>query len=123
MHPGAILLVVDLARTIDWDEQEFREARPGIFGATAHTPQLTAILYRYGPGSSWEEHEHPQDQMTTVLSGAIDFIVDGVPVRLQAGQLALLPGGTPHSATVTDGAVSINVLTHRDAPPSAASNA
>jgi quercetin dioxygenase-like cupin family protein len=59
-----------------------------------HTPQLTAILYRYGPGSSWEEHQHPQDQMTTVLSGTIDFIVDGAPVRLQAGELALLPGRT-----------------------------
>ncbi|MFZ0090920.1 MAG: cupin domain-containing protein [Solirubrobacteraceae bacterium] len=106
------------ARKIDWDEQEFTEARPGIFGATVHTPQLTAILYRYGAGSSWEEHQHPQDQVTTVLSGAIDFVVAGEPVRLTAGQLATLPGGTPHSATVSEGAVSLNVLTHRDAPPS-----
>src|SRR3954463_11526724 len=62
---------------IDWDQQEFTEARPGIFGATVHTPQLTAILYRYAPGSSWEEHQHPQDQITTVLEGEIDFIVAG----------------------------------------------
>lgn len=111
---------MDEPQKIDWSEHEFTEVRPGIFGATVHTPQLTATLYRYGPDTSWEEHSHPQDQITTVLEGAIDFVVDGRPVRLTAGQLATLPGGTPHSATVpAPGAVSLNVFTHREAPPSA----
>ncbi len=107
-------------QTIDWNTQEFTEVRPGIFGATVHTPQLTATLYRYGPDTSWEEHQHPQDQVTSVIEGVIDFVVAGQPVRLSAGQLATLPGGTPHSATVpAPGAVSLNVFTHRDAPPDA----
>ena len=108
-------------QTIDWDEQEFTEVRPGIFGATVHTPQLTATLYRYGAGSSWEEHQHPQDQITHVIEGTIDFVVAGSSVRLTAGALATLPGGTPHSATVPDSgpAVTLNVFTHRDSPPRA----
>lgn len=111
---------VHTPRAIDWDEQPFTELRPGIFGATVHTPQLTATLYRYAPGSSWEEHEHPQDQITTVLEGALDFVVDGRLVHLEAGQLAALPGGTPHAAhTPSSGAVSLNVFTHREAPPRA----
>ncbi len=105
---------------IDWDQQVFTEARPGIFGATVHTPQLTAILYRYAPGSSWEEHQHPQDQITTVLEGEIDFVVAGEAVHMVAGQLATLPGGTPHSATVpAAGAVTLNVLTLREQTPDA----
>jgi quercetin dioxygenase-like cupin family protein len=105
---------------IDWDKQEFSEVRPGIFGATVHTPQLTATLYRYSPGSSWEEHRHPQDQITTVLEGAIDFVVDGRAVHLGPGQLAALPGGTPHSAIAPPpGAVTLNVFTHRETPPDA----
>jgi len=101
---------------IDWAEREFTEVRPGIFGATVHTPQLTATLYRYGAGSSWEEHQHPQDQMTMVLEGVIEFAVNGQPIRLGKGQMAAIPGGTPHSATVPAdaGAVSINVFTSRD---------
>jgi quercetin dioxygenase-like cupin family protein len=105
---------------IDWDSQTFAEVRPGIFGATVHTPQLTATLYRYGPGTSWEEHRHPQDQITTVLDGEIDFVVAGRLVHLGAGQLATLPGGTPHSATLPadgSGAVTLNVFTHRDRAP------
>ncbi len=109
---------METPQKIDWGEQEFTEVRPGIFGATVHTPQLTVTLYRYGAGTSWEEHEHPQDQITTVLEGVVDFVVAGEPVRLEAGQLATLPGGTPHSATVPPpGAVSLNVFTHREAPP------
>lgn len=112
---------MDAPRAVDWDQQEFTEVRPGIFGATVHTPQLTATLYRYGAGARWEEHQHPQDQITQVLAGTIDFVVAGRPVRLESGQLAALPGGTPHSARVPqDGpAVTLNVFTHREAPPRA----
>jgi quercetin dioxygenase-like cupin family protein len=111
---------MDVAHKIDWAEQEFTEVRPNIYGATIHTPQLTATLYRYGEGSNWEEHQHPQDQITTVLEGAVDFVVDGRPVRLEAGQLAALPGGTRHSASVSaGGAVTLNVFTHREKPPDA----
>jgi len=104
---------------ISWEEQDFVEVRPGIFGATIHTPQLTATLYRYGSGSSWEEHQHPQDQVTLVLEGMIDFRVDGRPVRLGKGELAAIPAGTVHGATVPNsgGAVSLNVFTRRDASP------
>jgi quercetin dioxygenase-like cupin family protein len=109
------------AQTIDWEQQEFEEVRPGIFGATVHTPQLTATLYRYKGGSSWEEHEHPQDQITQVLEGVLDFIVDGRPVQLWAGQLAAVPGGVRHSATVPadTNAVTLNVFTHRERIPGA----
>jgi quercetin dioxygenase-like cupin family protein len=111
---------VDQAQTITWDEIEFSEVRPGIEGATVHTPQLTAVFYRYSPGSSWEEHDHPQDQITSVLSGSIDFVVAGTAVRLLAGQAATIPGGTRHSARVPDsGATTLNVLTRRDRPPDA----
>lgn len=111
---------MDTAQTITWAEQEFTEVRPGIWGSTVHTPQLTATLYRYDPGSTWEEHQHPQDQITTVLEGEIDFVVAGDTVHLETGQTATLPGGTPHAASTPPvGAVTLNVFTHRDAPPRA----
>jgi mannose-6-phosphate isomerase-like protein (cupin superfamily) len=55
-----------------------------------------------------------------VLEGAIDFVVAGNPVHLEPGELAALPGGTPHSATTPErGAVTLNVFTSRKAPPRA----
>lgn len=105
---------------ISWEDEEFVEVRPGIFGATIQMPQLSVTLYRYSPGSSWEEHQHPHDQITMVLEGAIEFRVGGHPLRLSQGQLAAIAGGTVHGATVRDSspAVSLNVFTRREAPPS-----
>jgi quercetin dioxygenase-like cupin family protein len=110
---------VPTARKIAWEQEQFAEVRPGIFGATVHTPQLTATLYRYRRGSSWEEHEHPEDQVTMVVEGEINFRVDGQLVTLREGELATIPGGTVHSASVPESgdAVSLNVFTRRKAPP------
>jgi quercetin dioxygenase-like cupin family protein len=100
--------------TIDWSDYEFSEVRPGIFGATDETPQLTVTLYRYGAGSSWEEHSHAEDQVTTVLEGEIDFTVAGELVRLRQGEVACLPGGVPHSADVgPEPVTTLNVYTLR----------
>jgi quercetin dioxygenase-like cupin family protein len=94
-------------------EHVFAEVRPGIFGATEDTEQLTVTVYRYEPGCEWEEHSHPEDQVTYVTEGGtVDFVVGGVPTPLSAGELAIIPGGVPHSASVpADGerVVTLNV--------------
>jgi quercetin dioxygenase-like cupin family protein len=101
------------ALALRWDEQEFTEVRHGIFGATIDSEPLTVTVYRYEPGCAWETHEHREDQVTFIAEGGtVDFVVDGRPTPLGPGQLAVIPGGLPHSATVAaDGerVVSINV--------------
>ena len=105
--------MLDEALAVRWDELDFTEVRPGIFGATVDTEQLTVTVYRYEPGCSWEEHSHPEDQVTFIAEGGtVDFVVGGRPVPLRRGQLAVIPGGVPHSASVAaDGerVVSVNV--------------
>jgi quercetin dioxygenase-like cupin family protein len=95
------------------DDGEFTEVRPGIFGATIDTAQLTVTVYRYEPGCAWEEHAHPEDQVTFIAEGGIvDFVVDGRPTPLSPGDLAVIPGGVPHSASVPaegERVVSLNV--------------
>jgi quercetin dioxygenase-like cupin family protein len=94
-------------------DRDFTEVRPRIFGATEDTEQLTVTVYRYEPGCEWETHAHPEDQVTYVTAGGtIDFVVDGEPRPLSAGELAIIPGGVPHSASVpADGetVVTLNV--------------
>src|SRR3954454_18189435 len=96
-----------------WSEREASEIRAGIFGVTGDTEQLTVTVYRYEPGCAWEEHSHPEDQVTFICEGGtVDFIVDGRATPLGAGQLAVIPGGIPHSASIPpsgERVVSINV--------------
>ena len=108
---------MDEAITLDWAAQAFASARPGIDAATVDSEQLTVTTYRYAPGSSWEEHAHPEDQVTIVVSGgAIRFDVGGTEILLRPGQLALIPGGVPHTAAVEEReVVTLNVWRRRAA--------
>jgi quercetin dioxygenase-like cupin family protein len=94
-------------------DRDFTQVRPRISGATEDTEQLTVTVYRYAPGCDWETHAHPEDQVTYVAEGGtVDFVVDGEPRPLSAGELAIIPGGVPHSASVApDGetVVTLNV--------------
>jgi quercetin dioxygenase-like cupin family protein len=105
------------ARLLSWADLDFAQVRPGIAGATSDSEQLTVTVYRYEPGSRWEEHRHDEDQVTAVVEGGeIEFTAAGKSLRLAPGQLALLPGGTPHAAAVPpDSApvVTINVWRRR----------
>jgi quercetin dioxygenase-like cupin family protein len=104
-----------------WSDQDFTEVRPGIFGATVDSEQLTTTIYRYEPGCEWETHSHPEDQMTFVTEGGpIDFVVGGSPVSLSAGEFSVIPGDVPHSASVRADAprvITVNVWRLRTKTP------
>lgn len=107
------------ALSLDWDAQDFHPVRPGVLGATITTDQLTVTLYQYEPGSSWETHEHPEDQVTIVVGGGpITFICGGEEVVLSLGETAVIPGGIPHSARLgAEGARTVNVFPPRGHRP------
>src|SRR3954469_25813808 len=96
------------------------EVRPGIFATTQDTEQLTTTVYRYEPGCEWETHQHPEDQVTFVAEGGtVDFVVDGRPVSLSPGEVSVIPGSVPHSASVpADGerVITLNVWRLRSRP-------
>lgn len=101
---------VNRPHVIDWEAREFVAMRPGIFGSTIVSADLTVTMYRYAAGSEWEEHHHPEDQLTIVLSGEIVFHTGRDELRLGSGQQVLIPGGVPHAAAAgTGGAVTLNV--------------
>lgn len=100
-------------------EQGFSPVRPGVEGATVESDDLTITTYRYRAGAVWETHEHPEDQLTLVLRGdGLRFTVGRNEMTLRPGELALIPGDTPHSAVVGDDEVlTLNVWRLRRAPP------
>jgi quercetin dioxygenase-like cupin family protein len=48
------------------------------------------------------EHHHPHQQITYVLSGAMEFNLDGKKRKLFAGDGVLIPPDTPHAAVILD---------------------
>lgn len=95
--------MVDSARVIDWDSIEATEVFEGVVRQALTTETSTIVRYTYHPGCVFPVHQHPEEQVTIVHSGVIEFTVDGELVVLQAGQVAVIPGGVPHGARVTAG--------------------
>ena len=93
--------MAERASVIDWDDIEAQEVFPGVVRQALTTETSTVVRYTYHPGCVFPVHQHPEEQVTIVHSGEIDFEVAGDSVTLRAGQIAVIPGGVPHGATVT----------------------
>ena len=93
--------MADPARVADWGEIEATEIFPGVIRQALTTSTSTIVRYTYHPGCVFPVHQHPEEQVTIVHTGVIEFEVGGEPVTLRAGQVAVIPGGVPHGARVT----------------------
>ena len=100
---------------IDWAQHSTEHPFAGIERQTVHGENQTIVRYIYQPGSIFPVHRHPEEQVTIVLSGSIDFTVDGRPLTLSAGESALIPADVPHRATVTGSDVveTLNTMSPR----------
>ena len=47
------------------------------------------VRYVYQPGAVFPVHHHPEEQVTVVISGQIEFTVAGETVMLTAGKAAV----------------------------------
>lgn len=84
-----------------WAGTPSTEVFPGIHRQAITTETSTIVRYTYHPGCVFPEHQHPEEQVTLVHSGEIEFTVDGKVVVLRAGEVAVIPGGVSHGARVT----------------------
>jgi quercetin dioxygenase-like cupin family protein len=48
------------------------------------------------PGASVHEHRHEEKEVWNVLEGELEITLAGGASRVQAGQVAVVPGGQPH---------------------------
>ncbi|MBN1539367.1 MAG: cupin domain-containing protein [Candidatus Thermoplasmatota archaeon] len=81
---------------------------------------IQVVQYRYLPGSRFEAHDHPEEQMTIVLSGRLEFDVDGNKTPFEQGDVVHIPPNIPHSAINSglEEALTLNVYhpPRRNAP-------
>lgn len=48
------------------------------------------------------EHSHPNEQIAVILSGALEFVVDGVSQVVRGGEVLVIPANVRHSATALE---------------------
>lgn len=89
----------DLSATA-WDQIPSEEVFPGIARQVIHGERQSMVRYLYAPGSVFPIHDHPEEQITVVVSGRIRFNVAGRELELGPGEVAVIPPHVPHGAEV-----------------------
>jgi quercetin dioxygenase-like cupin family protein len=79
------------------------EMLPGVTRRAVYLDDVMITFFEFEPQAVIPEHDHPHQQITYVLSGAMEFTLDGEVQVLQAGDGALIPPNVPHAAVILEG--------------------
>ena len=66
----------------------------------------------FAPGASFPRHKHPGEEIIYVLTGAIEYEVDGKPVIVKAGDVLFVPDGVVHAARNIGGEPAAELATY-----------
>lgn len=73
---------------------------------------MMLVQFSFDAGATSWHHSHPHEQLGYVVSGEIDFVMDGqATVRLTAGGAYYVPSSVPHHITTYAPTVLIDAFT------------
>lgn len=76
-----------------------REIFPGLRARLIHTDRVSHSWVEVDAGASFPEHQHPHEQIVSVLEGELELIVEGVAHRLTPGLVFVIPPNARHSGS------------------------
>jgi quercetin dioxygenase-like cupin family protein len=80
-----------------------RTLASGIAGHYAHGDKCTLGLVNLEKGSKVPLHSHPHEQVTYIVKGRLQMVIDGKDCLLEQGMYYVIPSNVMHSAVaVTD---------------------
>ena len=62
----------------------------------------TLTVFAFDEGEELSEHTAPFDAYVQVLDGAAELVIDGQPVRAEAGETVRMPAGIPHAVQAVE---------------------
>jgi quercetin dioxygenase-like cupin family protein len=83
---------------------------PGITGYYAHGEELTFGYVEIKAGSNLPQHHHVHEQITYIVEGRLDMVIDGKVVSLEAGMYTVIPSNVSHGALAVTDCKAIDVF-------------
>ncbi len=78
------------------------EMLPGVMRRAVYLDDVMITFFDFEPNAVIPGHHHPHQQITWVISGTMEFDLDGETRVLRAGDGVLIPPDTPHGAVILD---------------------
>ncbi|GAB4364696.1 MAG: hypothetical protein Kow0042_03490 [Calditrichia bacterium] len=95
-----------------WQKTDTKTLDPKLTQQVFTTGSVMLVRYVYEPGLHFPEHSHPQEQVTLVEQGTLEYTIDGEKVVLNEGDICAISPNVPHSTVVIGGrAIAISIFT------------
>jgi quercetin dioxygenase-like cupin family protein len=82
---------------IQIDRLPVREIFPGVRARLIHSDRVSHSWVELDHGATFPEHQHPHEQIVSMLEGDLELVVDGVTHHLTPGQVFVIAPGARHS--------------------------
>ena len=96
-----------------WQDEPIEALGSGIGRRMLNGEAMTLAQITLAAGAAVPLHEHPNEQIATVLSGRLRFLVGDEEVEIGAGESVLIPGGVPHRVDALEDSVVLDAFAPR----------
>ena len=86
------------------DQIPVRQIFPGLRARLIHSDRVSHSWVDVDAGATFPEHQHPHEQIVSVLSGELELVVEGVTHTLKPGVVFVIPPNVKHAGGSKTGA-------------------
>lgn len=95
---------------IHQDSLPSKEIFPGYVAKMIHTESMTLVYWSIAAGAAIPEHSHVHEQVTHVLEGSFELVVDGEACMLELGIVTVIPSNVKHYGHAVTDCLMIDVF-------------
>jgi len=93
-----------------WDEMEKEVLSPTIWRKIVAGEKAMVAQVFIVKGGVVPEHHHESEQITYILSGALEFQIEGRTIVVSAGQVLRIPSRVPHAAVALEDTLDLDIF-------------
>jgi quercetin dioxygenase-like cupin family protein len=93
-----------------WNQVEEEQLNPLVTRRVIHTHNMTIARLRLSKHAMVPAHAHAHEQVTTLESGRLRFVLDGKERILTAGEMLEIPPHAEHSVEALEDSVAMDVF-------------
>lgn len=96
-----------------WDSIESEQLSDEIARQAIHGEQATIARFRLARGAVVRRHEHANEQITSVVDGALVLRFDDRDIVVRSGEVLVIPPHVPHAAEALEDTLVIDFFAPR----------
>jgi len=98
------------SRHIRWDDIPIEPMSSSIGRQFVHTENVMVARVLLKQGAHVPLHQHIHEQISYVLSGALEFHLEGEVVVVRDGEVLVIPPNVPHEAFALEDTVDLDIF-------------